>query len=190
MRAVHSPTIAAIWPYVATCPGGIWRVTLGVITETVFSTLLAPILMLSHSWFVLSVLVGRGIGWGGQQRGACGIAYGTATRAFAPHTLIAVIAGLAVWYLSPEMFWWYVPILSGLLLAIFLCRATSIPDWGIAAGRCGLFLIPSEAVGLAIVERLYEILRAREALDVAPPRFVSGADPSGPPAYSSTERAH
>jgi membrane glycosyltransferase len=169
--------------------GGIWRVALGVVFETLFSTLLAPILMLSHSWFVLSVLIGRGIGWGGQQRGACGIALGAATRAFAPHTLIAVFAGVAVWYLSPAIFWWYMPILSGLLLAIFLCRATSIPGWGIAAGRWGLFLIPSEAVGLAIVDRLYEIIGTRKSPDVAPPRFVPAADSSCPPAYS-TERVH
>jgi len=170
--------------------GGAFRLASGIVLESIFSTLLAPIMMLSHSWFVLSVLIGRGTGWGGQQRAGYGIALGAAARAFAPHTIIAILAGTAAWRYNPGVFVWYVPLLSGLLLAIFLCRATSIPAWGVAAGRWGLFVIPCEATALPIVDRLEEILIDRRAIDEETPRMVRFGAAGRPPVYAGApERA-
>ncbi|HEY4266347.1 MAG TPA: glucans biosynthesis glucosyltransferase MdoH, partial [Micropepsaceae bacterium] len=44
--------------------GGRGRLARSVLLECLFSTFLAPVVMLSHSWFVLSILCGRTTGWG------------------------------------------------------------------------------------------------------------------------------
>src|SRR5690349_320595 len=69
--------------------GGPVRLCAGAVCESIFSTLSAPVFMLSHTWFVLTVLVGRNSRWGTQPRGTVGIGLGRAISAFAPHTIFA-----------------------------------------------------------------------------------------------------
>jgi len=141
--------------------GGASRAILGVVTESILSTLLAPIFMLSHSWFVFNILLGRTTRWGAQLRGGNGIGLWQSTRAFAPHTVIACAVGLAAWYWTPGDFWWYTPLLVGAALAILLCWATSSTSWGASARRHGLFAIPSETVGVSILDRYESLVAAR-----------------------------
>ena len=138
--------------------GGAGRLIAGAITESVLSTLLAPITMLSHSWFVFNILIGRIAQWGAQLRGGDGTRFGTASIAFLPHTLIAITAGVLVWRITPGDFWWYLPLLVGPATAIPFAWATSKPAWGAAARRRGLFLVPSETTGFPIIERFDALL--------------------------------
>jgi membrane glycosyltransferase len=138
--------------------GGTGRVIAGALFESVLSTLLAPITMLSHSWFVFSILIGRNTRWGAQPRGGDGTGLGRALVVFAPHTLIAIGAGALVWRFTPGDFWWYLPLLVGPAIAVPIAWATSKPVWGTAARRRGLFLVPSETAGLAIVDRFDALL--------------------------------
>jgi membrane glycosyltransferase len=142
--------------------GGARAIILGVLVETVLSTLLAPILMLSHSWFVANALIGRSIGWGPQQRDSDGIDIGTAVAAFAPHTVVAVAAGVLLWHYLPGSFWWYLPLLAGMAIAIVLGWLTSRRTWGEAARRVGLFIVPSESTGLPILDRVDRLLAEAE----------------------------
>src|SRR3546814_20869944 len=43
--------------------GGAGRLLTSVVLEIVFSTLLAPVMMLFQSTFVAQILLGRGVGW-------------------------------------------------------------------------------------------------------------------------------
>ena len=52
--------------------GGLARATAGVVGETIFSTLHAPLLMLWHTRFVLTNLFGISVGWSPQKRAADG----------------------------------------------------------------------------------------------------------------------
>jgi membrane glycosyltransferase len=52
--------------------GGILRTVLSVLCEVVFSTLHAPLQMLWHTRFVITILLGMGVGWGTQNRAADG----------------------------------------------------------------------------------------------------------------------
>lgn len=142
--------------------GGKGRVIAGALIESILSTLLAPITMLSHSWFVFTNLTGRITKWGAQPRGGDGTGLGRALVAFAPHTMIGILAGALVWRFTPGDFWWYLPLLVGPAIAIPFAWATSKPAWGAAARRRGLFLTPSETAGLAIVDR-FEALLAEPA---------------------------
>jgi membrane glycosyltransferase len=141
--------------------GGASRAALGVIAESALSTLLAPIFMLSHSWFVLNILVGRTARWGVQLRGGSGAGLWQSTRAFAPHTVVAVVVGLVAWFWTPGDFWWYMPLLLGASLAILLCWVTSSAACGALARRHGLFLVRSETTGIPILDRLESLVAAR-----------------------------
>ena len=48
--------------------GGVLRMSLSVLLETVFSTLLAPLRMLFHAWYCVLNLIGRKLTWGSQAR--------------------------------------------------------------------------------------------------------------------------
>jgi membrane glycosyltransferase len=145
--------------------GGARGLLLSVFIESVLSTLVAPVFMLSHSWFVLNILAGRRTRWGAQLRGGNGIGLGNAVAAFAPHTVIAAGFGALAWTWTPADFWWYLPLLAGLGTAILFAWLTSLPAAGAAARRAGLFLVPSETAGLAIVRRADQLIAERAATE-------------------------
>jgi membrane glycosyltransferase len=143
---------------VAHAYGGARRLIASVFLESLFSTLTAPIFMLSHSWFVVTILTERNIRWGTQLRGGNGTSLGAATRAFAVHTMAAIGVGVGAWHWTPEDYWWYLPLLIGLALAIPIGWLTSLPGLGTTAQRLGIFLIPSEVTGVPIAARVNALL--------------------------------
>ena len=147
--------------------GGARRLIVNVLLETVLSTLVAPIYMVSHTWFVVTILMGRNTRWNTQRRASKGTGFGRAVAAFAPHTAISVGAGLLAWYWTPGDFWWYLPLLSGLATAILLAWLTSLPSCGTLARRCGVFVIPSELFGLPILDRVEAVIAERAVQPIA-----------------------
>lgn len=130
--------------------GGYGRLGLGVVLETLFSSLTAPILMLYQSKFVVAILLRRGIGWPAQQRGDHALSLGDATRAHGGQTLLGVVAGIACFLWIPEFFWWLTPVLAGLWLSIPLSMLSSRVTVGRWARERGLFLTPVEVEPPAI----------------------------------------
>lgn len=124
--------------------GGLRRATMSAVLETIFSSLHAPLQMLWHSKFVATILFGIGVHWGPQKRGADGIPWSQAVRQHLGHTLIGIIWGAAVWKLDPATFWWFLPVLAGMLLSIPLSVLTSRMSLGARARNLGLFLTPEE----------------------------------------------
>jgi membrane glycosyltransferase len=107
--------------------GGGLRIAGGVLVESVLSTLIAPLLMLTQANAVASILLGRDAGWGAQRRIG---ADGTPVQFLLQHRWHTAwgIAGAAVcWTLSPAVFAWMAPILLGLLLAAPIARLTAKP---------------------------------------------------------------
>jgi membrane glycosyltransferase len=148
--------------------GGAVRLIASFLVESALSVLLAPVFMLSHSWFVANILIGRTTRWATQPRGSAGIGLRQAITVFAPHSLTALIVGFGVWRWLPGEFWWCIPFLLGPAVAAALAWLTSKPSLGHAMRRRGLFLVPSETEGLAILERVEILLRGRGAeADVA-----------------------
>lgn len=134
--------------------GGARSLIAGALMEIVFSTLLAPVLMLSHTWFVVATMTGRTIDWGGQRRGGGTLPFAACAATFAPHTVLALIGGALVWYWIPGSIWWFVPLLAGLAVAVILCWVTSDPKLGGAARRQGIFVVPSETAPPQLLARL------------------------------------
>ena len=124
--------------------GGLPRATIGAVVETIFSSLHAPLQMLWHSKFVATILLGIGVHWGPQKRTADGIAWSQAVRQHWGQTLVGIAWGAAIWNLDRPTFWWFSPVLAGMLLAIPLSVLTSRTSLGARARRLGLFLTPEE----------------------------------------------
>ncbi len=125
--------------------GGRVRVLASVFLECVFSVFLAPILMLFHSKFVLSIVFGQGIRWVTQNRSADGgITWRAALQAHGTHTLIGIAwtVGLAIF--APGLLAWMSPVLLGMILSIPFSIVTSHPALGLWTRAKGLFCTPEE----------------------------------------------
>ncbi|MBE7500084.1 MAG: hypothetical protein HS113_07185 [Verrucomicrobiales bacterium] len=109
------------------------------------STLLAPVLMLCHTAFIIDVLCGTNVGWGKQSRAAQeALAFGTALRLHRWHTLLGVAWGIVAWVYSPVFLAWLSPLLFGMIFAAPLSWLLSSPALGAWLRRRGLLLVPEE----------------------------------------------
>lgn len=124
--------------------GGLLNATGGVIGETIFSTLHAPLLMLWHTRFVLTNIAGISVGWTTQKRSADGTDWLYAAQRHWGHTLIGLTWGWFTWKLDPGLFWWFTPVLAGMVFSIPLSVLTSRRGLGARAKSAGLFLTPEE----------------------------------------------
>ena len=136
--------------------GGAGAFLRSVLGESLFATLFAPIVMLAHSWYVISILMGIATGWGSQVRNDRALPLWFVIRRYWPHTLIGIGGTLLLWRFAPDDLPWYGPLLLGLWLTIPLVRLTSSFRLG-AAARRGLFLVPSETVKLPVLERAHRL---------------------------------
>ena len=142
--------------------GGTGRLLRSVLLETIFATLFAPVVMLAHSWYVFSILLGIATGWGPQARNDRALPLWFVIRRYWLHTAIGLGAAWLLWRFAPDDLAWYSPLLLGLALTIPLVRLSSSLRLGVAAARHGLFLIPAETVKLPVLERAHRLLAARE----------------------------
>ncbi len=139
--------------------GGAVKASLSVLLETLFSALLAPILMLFQSKFVLAILMRRAIGWPEQQREDHATGWREAVLTHGGQTLLGVAAGAVAYTYVPTFFWWFTPVLLGLVLSIPLSMLSSHISLGRAARRFGLFLTPEETQPPLILTLLQTYLR-------------------------------
>lgn len=124
--------------------GGLPLVTASTIVETAFSTLHAPLQMLWHTRFVITILLGIGVRWEPQKRKADGTAWSYALRRHWGHTIVGIVWSGLIWRLAPSMFWWFAPVFAGMVLSIPLSVWTSRSSWGARSRSMGLFLTPEE----------------------------------------------
>jgi membrane glycosyltransferase len=124
--------------------GGLVSATSSVVLETVFSVLTAPVLMLFQTKFVLAILMHRAVGWPQQQRGDHMTSLKEAVLAHGGHTIIGLLTGILSYWYIPAFFWWFTPVLAGLILSIPVSILSSSINLGRVSRRLGLFLIPEE----------------------------------------------
>ncbi|HXR48787.1 MAG TPA: glucans biosynthesis glucosyltransferase MdoH [Candidatus Limnocylindrales bacterium] len=150
--------------------GGLARTTVGVVGETVFSTLHAPLLMLWHTRFVVTNLFGASVGWSQQRRGPDGTTWLSAIGRHWGHTLIGLVWGVFMWRLNQVLFWWFTPVFTGMVLSIPLSVWTSRRSLGARARKLGLFLTPEETKPPVELVSLRSQLRIHEMTDDTTPR--------------------
>ena len=92
---------------------------LSVMLDTVFFSVLAPILMLFHSKFVVYTLLGKGVRWAEQRRKSDGsVDWEESILNFAGVSAFALVWGAVAFWISPIFFAWISPVLLGIALAI------------------------------------------------------------------------
>lgn len=142
--------------------GGTGPLLRSMLLETMFATLFAPVVMLAHSWYVFSIILGIATGWGPQARNDRALPLWFVVRRYWLHTAIGLGAAYLLWRFAPDDLAWYSPLLLGLALTIPLVRLSSSLRLGVAAARHGLFLIPTETMQLPVLERAHRLLAAQE----------------------------
>jgi membrane glycosyltransferase len=124
--------------------GGRAALVLSFLFETAFSTLLAPVMMLFHTTFLIQILAGSAVGWPPQVRGDRGMEWRQALQRHIGHALFGLAALAALGALVPDYVPWILPVVTGLLLSVPLAVLSSRRAMGLAARRLRLFVTPEE----------------------------------------------
>ena len=152
---VHLPKLlGAVWASRSRAErqrqGGVFRIAAGTVAESLLSTLIAPILMLTQTAAVLGILAGKDVGWAPQRRVT---AQASTLDFFRQHRwhLAWGLAGAAIcWSISLAVLAWMSPILLGLIFSAPLSQSLARP-----AGSKAAFLLgtPEEHEHLRLVTR-------------------------------------
>ncbi|MCU0791599.1 MAG: glucans biosynthesis glucosyltransferase MdoH [Opitutaceae bacterium] len=141
--------------------GGWLRLVGGVVGETAIFTLIAPVLMLLHSKFIALTLMGKGVAWVAQRRGADGDPeWREAILTHAGHTAVGLGWGGLALVINPFFAAWMSPILLGMSLSIPVSLVTGQLVPGQFVRRLGLLGVPEEIDPPAELARLARNLEA------------------------------
>ena len=125
--------------------GGALRMIASTLIETLIWTLLAPVMMLYYSRFVIMNLLGLQVKWAAQNRSEDdGLSFGQSLRVFWFPPLLGIAATAAFLNYAPHEILLLSPILLGWLLAPVLAWFTSSPILGDKTRAWNLFKIPEE----------------------------------------------
>jgi membrane glycosyltransferase len=125
--------------------GGFFSLITGLFVETVISILLAPCMMASHTMMVVSIFLGRAVGWGNQNRETDGTAWSDALRFHLFPTVLGLVwAYVAFFQVGPVFAAWMSPILLGLILCVPVSVLTSRSRYGRALARKKILSTPEE----------------------------------------------
>ena len=145
--------------------GGVANILRSVVLESIFATLFAPVVMLTHSWFLLNIVLGRATGWGTQTRDDRALPFWFVFGNIGRTPLIGALAAIgAVSFRARQ---------PGMVRA-----AAAGPDPGHSAGRDHLqpqywarglararssYQVPSETTTIPVLKRAHQLLTRREA---------------------------
>lgn len=124
--------------------GGVFRIIAGVTMESIVSILLAPCIMASHTLMVISILFGRAVGWGNQNRETDGTSWGDAIRFHAFPTILGIAWTCVALMINMTFTAWISPILLGLLLSAPVSVWTSRVRYGLKLAKHGILNTPEE----------------------------------------------
>lgn len=167
--------------------GGRARLVLGTMLETMVSVLIAPIMMMLHTYFVGSLVLGRAVGWDPQNRSDRGLSFGEAASAFGVLVVAALIWGALMLYAAPDRVYWILPVLAGLLLAVPLAMVSSSVAIGSRLRRAGILLTPEDIEPLPVIGEAADALAATRATTEAATADVLVEDPARLPLVAWTE---
>ena len=123
------------------------RLVASWLLEMLFAVIFAPLMMLYHTRFIGSILLGRDVPWDGRTRGGGEVSWRRAAREACWITGTGLAWAAVTLAVSTSFFLWLTPIFAGLLLALPLIRWTGSRRLGRLAREAGLWLVPSETGG-------------------------------------------
>ncbi|SEL82842.1 glucans biosynthesis glucosyltransferase MdoH [Halomonas daqiaonensis] len=156
--------------------GGRAPLLASTLLEIAIAILIAPLMMLLHSGFILSVLSGRQVSWDAQVREGRSVPWGQALRHAWPATLIGAAWAGTTYLFAPMFFWWLSPVWLGLLLAAPLIKMTSSLTHGRRLYRAGLLRVPAEVMPTTVLQRLATASPSPASTRLTPPPLESPGD--------------
>lgn len=151
--------------------GGALPIMAGAFVETLVSMLLAPAIMAAHTLMVLSIMLGRAVGWNTQNRETDGTSWGDAIRFHIVPTLLGIAWTAIAWHISPIFAAWMSPILLGLLLSAPVSVITSRSRLGKAFLKHRILATPEEL-------NPPEFMRLADAADSAVDPALNASSPA------------
>ncbi len=124
--------------------GGYVRFIVSAAIELVFSFLQGAVSTIRTSIFMIGLLLGQSVIWGGQSRDAYGISWRTAWENLWPQTLFGVVVCGLMYLVEPAVFWWSLPLTLGYLVAMPFAVMTAAPAMGRLFKSLGLCGIPED----------------------------------------------
>ena len=157
--------------------GGIFKLTLSIIIEMIWSMILAPIRMIFHSKFVVKAWLGSKIQWKSPSRNDDSLTWGESFYFCWTLSLLGIVwLGVIIW-LNPQFTYWYIAILIPLTISPLVIRISGLSSIGMKAKKAGLFLTPEETHPARVVELTGEYLVKTEAASVEHGFIMALIDP-------------
>jgi len=145
--------------------GGRLRFAAGGLIELVFSSLMAPVVALRVSIFLVGLMFGRTVTWSGQNRDAYSLSWGDAARGLWPQTVMGLGLLALIWAMAGlGTVAWAAPMIAGLALAIPFAVLTAAPAFGRMAASVGLCAVPEEYAAPKVLENALAGTREAAAL--------------------------
>jgi len=110
--------------------GGPVRFAASMLVEFLFSLLMAPVVAFRLTIFMIGLLFGARISWGGQTRDAYCLSWAEAVRTMWPQTLFGLTLTTVFTIYAPQALPWAAPVLCGLLVSIPFTVITASPQFG------------------------------------------------------------
>ncbi len=139
--------------------GGELPAVISALIEVTVSVLIAPLMMVYHTRFVLTTLSGRSVNWGKQNRDETQLGWADAWRDHWLHTVLGLVALAVVWGVAPGLVGWASPVFAGLVFAVPLAMLLSNAKVGIWLRDRGLLMIPEEGHTPRVLRRFALALR-------------------------------
>ncbi|MFT5278064.1 MAG: membrane glycosyltransferase [Granulosicoccus sp.] len=133
-------------------PLGIIRMTLGMLVETFFSVMYAPIFMLIHVKHIIDIFRGRDSGWNTQQRQYTGTPWLALCRRHFWHTVIGLVMAAVLSRYSPMLLIWLSPTLVGLMFSIPLSALSGSRSLAKILRYLGILNIPEEVTDIPMIK--------------------------------------
>ncbi|HEX8757486.1 MAG TPA: glucans biosynthesis glucosyltransferase MdoH [Steroidobacteraceae bacterium] len=169
--------------------GGGPRLFLSLGIEQFFSILLAPAMMLFHTTFVVTTLMGKPVVWHAQERGDRGISMLEALQRHKWHLVIGIVWGAVILAFAPRYIWWLLPVLAGMVLAAPLTVVTSRAGAGLWLRKHRLLMTPEETEPPAELAALQERLSSDAGAVASPEPALAASTSHDPHAVSDAPLA-
>lgn len=114
--------------------------------ETAMSIVMAPVMMVFQTGFVVSILLGISVKWDHQARNGRQIRIMEALRRHATNIVFGGSLLAMVLTLAPQSMLWFLPLIAGPLLSPLITTVTSSRRLGNAFARMGLLMTPEETM--------------------------------------------
>jgi len=135
--------------------GGRLRFVVSALVEVMFSFLQGAVTTIRTTIFIIGLVFGSAVQWGGQTRDAQRLTAGEATKALWPQMLFGVVVCGALAMINPAVLVWSLPLTAGYILAVPLAVLSADPAigrWMQSIGLCSIpedIAPPPEIAGLA-----------------------------------------